>query len=638
MDFSIRIMAWAVLALPALTASLLLPAPRGQNLGLLSRMVLYAFLLIFSVQIPGFLEIAGLTEDWSIGKCLVVQVVFLLLAILKTRGAKRPQAERADFALRPWSNSRLPPYLIVAGLILALTYSVFLVNLVTSHPISFDALAYHLPLAVRWLQDNTMQISASADWRVSLPGNAEICMALLLATGHEFLAPLGNLLALCILLLASYEMAQACSRDREASFVSVLLLASLPILQNQAFSAYVDLFGSAFVLASVAFLWQAHVLSTQAEIRSEFYRLLMLAGLSAGIAVGTKPTFSVFVGLLALAFGWLTIKSRKLPYVGVVKVVALFVGCMALPVAFWVFRAIANTGNPVYPFAVHLGGFVNWPGVRPEYITPVDYDLTIVRSRAEWLMYPWIEWKSAPGELLIGYGMGSGLGAAFATFIPVGMLWWTWRLLRRGGKLLAQGEQVGAAQLSCLLMGWLALSAVAWWFLLHRMLRFGIPMLSVSCVLMAPFLVALNLAGTRVFRLLLLLSVASTCLLSLATPGFSLAKRLYTGDWTRSTFYALPNCHKDIPAGSTVLNLADSTKNFSLAGEDLDIRVIWSYDLPDVLTREFLREKSVDYVYEEDERVASMGAENLGVQLVCNESKTLRDGSTKSWRIWVVSE
>jgi hypothetical protein len=155
---------------------------------------------------------------------------------------------------------------------------------------------------------------------------------------------------------------------------------------------------------------------------------------------------------------------------------------------------------------------------------------------------------------------------------------------------------------------------------------------------MAPFLVALNLIGARVFRWLLLLSVTSTCILSVTTPVYSIARRIYTEDWTRSAFYGLPDCYKDIPAGSRVLNLADSTRNFPLSGEDLDIRVIWSYDRPDVFTNRFLREKSVDYVYEEEERVGSMGAENLGVRLVCSENKTLRDGSVKTWRIWAVSE
>jgi len=64
-------------------------------------------------------------------------------------------------------------------------------------------------------------------------------------------------------------------------------------------------------------------------------------------------------------------------------------------------------------------------GLDPSQITEPVYELNSVRHKSEWLVYPWTEWKKLTGYLKVPYGEGDGLGAAFAAFVPLGIVFFS---------------------------------------------------------------------------------------------------------------------------------------------------------------------------------------------------------------------
>ena len=71
-------------------------------------------------------------------------------------------------------------------LVVVVSYAIFTVNALTGFPRGeWDGLAYHLPVAVRWMQEGSFAIPSSREWHFSLPGNAEMIMMVLLGTGWQ---------------------------------------------------------------------------------------------------------------------------------------------------------------------------------------------------------------------------------------------------------------------------------------------------------------------------------------------------------------------------------------------------------------------------------------------------------------------
>src|SRR5207302_643253 len=103
--------------------------------------------------------------------------------------------------------AQLPTYILVSMVVLASSYSLFALDVFTSFPSGSDALIYHLPLALRWLQDGSLSLPASGVWPLSLPGNAEIIMMVLLSSGMQSGIVLVNLIAVAMLILSAYSLA-----------------------------------------------------------------------------------------------------------------------------------------------------------------------------------------------------------------------------------------------------------------------------------------------------------------------------------------------------------------------------------------------------------------------------------------------
>lgn len=217
--------------------------------------------------------------------------------------------------------------------------------------VDFDSLDYHLPLALAWYQSGRigpLHLSTPESPVATYPANAELLHAIgMAAFDRDVLTPVLNLGWLAIALGAVWIAGQARGR-RVAALAALVPLLVLPVVvQSQPGSALTDIASLAALLGAVALL-----------LRDDRDRMLLaVAGLAAGLAIGTKLTVSVAVLALTAV---LAIRLRR----GVLPWLAGL-----LPTAsFWFVRNIVVLGSPLPAVAL--------PGLPAQ-------DLALVRDRGQ---------------------------------------------------------------------------------------------------------------------------------------------------------------------------------------------------------------------------------------------------------------
>lgn len=594
----------------------------------LAGMVVWGVLVLLPVQAMAALQLLGGIAAIHLWALAGVQFAILTVSLMWVR--QRAKASKALDDSQRNDSSRLdgiPTYLWVSAVILGGSYLIFAANLFTSYPSGWDALAYHLPVALHWLQNGSLRIPSLSAWQYGLPGNAEIGMMLFLSTGREGLAPLVNVFALGLLGLSTYVIAMRLTRGNQPVALTVTVIAlSMPIVEFQAFSGYVDLFGSAFLMAAVALFLSSRDQAETAHGRRAWV-LVLLSAMACGVSIGTKPVFYVYAAVYCLAVAITLIRESAGDTRAVALGGALIVAGVLLPSVFWFGRAVAATGNPLFPMQVKVGEHVLLKGFAPSQITAQEFSDKFVRRRAEWLVYPWTEYLRNPGDQLIPYGEGSGTGAVFAAFIPLGLLFAMYR---------AGSRRSGGLETALLLI--CAGMAVVWWTSLQRMPRFGLPLLVLACVLSAPLLTVLQESAIRGFAILLLSCVVVTCGISAFVPLRELGGRMKNHAWQRNKVYGYPGMVDDLPPGTTLLNNTGVREaNFTLAGKKLSNRVIADFDVPNPITPEFLAERHVDFVVE----ASRADGGNAGFRETAQFAPAQRDGLSamaggKRWQFWPV--
>jgi hypothetical protein len=583
------------------------------------------------MHILAALQISGLLGRVSISSLAMTQAGILAASIIWSVLSSRSTPSRSVSNPQSW-----PKYLLITTALLAGSYALFAFNLFTSYPEGTDALAYHLPLALHWLQTGSLAIPASKAWRFSMPGNAEIGMMLLLATGNQSSAVLVNWIALAVLAISTYLLAQRIGHEnRLVSALIVLLLLSVPMVEFQTFSAYVDLFGTAFLVAAFAlFLCRGENQESKRQGGVQALgrpAVLFLSAAACGISLGTKPIYDLYGAayVASAAFSlWNNVIGSQRASRALATALTLLGAGVLLPSIFWFGRAYQETHNPLFPMRVAFAGHVIFPGNTGSQFFDEDFDLNFVHTRTEWLIYPWTEWKRNPGyPTMTSYGEGSGLGAAFASLVPAGIAFLLYGCLRRKTN-----------KLHVLLLLTLLVFSCAWWFPLRRIPRYGLPIVVLMCLMAAPLVGSLALHHTKAFWILFVSSLAATCVISTFVPFHELAGRLRTHRSTRADVYNYPPVLDRLAPGTCVMNATkQEERNFSLAGAALSNCVVTGFEVPPELTSQFLRENNVGYIAE----IVPKNANGLD-QSRLPELELLRDEVIKAdqysvrWRIWAV--
>jgi hypothetical protein len=219
-------------------------------------------------------------------------------------------------------------------------------------PLGWDALTYHLLKAGRWVQSGTFVSEAAPDawgyYEYFLPfGDVVWAWAMLPVGGDALLAPAGLLVWLSVV-LGAYAVARSLGIRQGAAVVGAAVVASVPTVINFVTAAYVEnLTASVFLLGAV-FVIRA----LQGLDRPSFVLAAAALGIGAGIKIVALPYLLVGFGLLAVEIvRTASLRSRLVPLVAACAVAA----AIALPPYV---RAWVETGSPIYPVAVSVGGRV----------------------------------------------------------------------------------------------------------------------------------------------------------------------------------------------------------------------------------------------------------------------------------------
>ena len=349
----------------------LLRIPMGGVRWLLAVLVLWEAIQIVPVQLLAGLQIAHLVPQLTMRMLAGMQIVILAGVWIWVKKQRTPAATTPPGS-QP--TARLPAYILVSMVVLAGSYGLFALDVFTSFPSGSDALIYHLPLALRWLQDGSLSLPASRVWPLSLPGNAEIIMMVLLSSGVQSGIVVVNLIAAMMLALSAYLLAMWTSNGNKVASVTVcVIVMSVPMIEFQTFSGYVDLFGTASLCAAFALVLGDGVVPVTKSYAVLESPLIFIAGLACGIALGAKLTLFLYVLIWAGFLFFVLWQGRSGRTKAVLRSTLLVCLGLLLPSSFWFARAAVQTGNPVYPVQVRIGRHIIFRGIEPSQIAGFNF-------------------------------------------------------------------------------------------------------------------------------------------------------------------------------------------------------------------------------------------------------------------------
>ncbi len=214
----------------------------------------------------------------------------------------------------------------------------------------FDSTWYHGPFAAGFFQSGdtwSLHFIAPQFLAWFYPANAELFHAAgMLAFGRDVMSPLLNLGWFLGCLLALWCIGRP-YRVAPWSLALGAIALSLPVLSDQAGEARNDIVGIFFLLAAVAVLLNAWPVRG-GDSRKLPTGALIVVGLAAGLAAGTKLNFLLPAAVLVLGLAVVAQRGSRWRALWVSGLAALAGG------GYWYLRNLVHTGNPL-PWFDHLG-------------------------------------------------------------------------------------------------------------------------------------------------------------------------------------------------------------------------------------------------------------------------------------------
>jgi hypothetical protein len=214
----------------------------------------------------------------------------------------------------------------------------------------FDSTWYHGPFAAGFAQSGDtwgLHFIAPQFLAWFYPANSEVLHTVgMLAFDRDLLSPLLNLGWFVGCLVAAWCIGRP-YRVAPWSLALAAIALSVPALQDQAGEARNDIVGIFFLLAAVAVALSTW--SSRVEGEKGFGPgALVVIGLAAGLAAGTKLNFLLPAGVLVAGLGVVAPGGRRLRSLAAAGLAALAAG------GYWYLRNLVHTGNPL-PWVKHLG-------------------------------------------------------------------------------------------------------------------------------------------------------------------------------------------------------------------------------------------------------------------------------------------
>lgn len=300
---------------------------------------------VFVVACTELLSLLGLLAFWPVVAVWLVLLAGLLLARRRRWGLSEPLEEESW--LPGWCGWRSwgAWCWVAAGLIVLLA----LVVAMASPPNTHDALSYHLPRQVRWMQMGQVRHYATDDMReLSFPPFAEfVQMHTLLLTASDAFVHLPQWGAYALTVLASALTCRALGRAWAAP-LAALLVACQPMAYIQAASPKND---PVLMFLMVVFGW----LAAAALVRGRCGLMhCLLMGAALGLAALTKSTATVLMLPVCLLVGVVLLYQHRAGALWRGTIIAIVA---AVLVAGHTTRNIQAFGHPMGPLNYEDGGF-----------------------------------------------------------------------------------------------------------------------------------------------------------------------------------------------------------------------------------------------------------------------------------------
>lgn len=318
---------------------------------------------LWTAMVVAILEVLGTIGALQRGVVLAVTAGVWAVGRLWLARRAGPDAEPPRWSWTP----RLPRSPVewgsaigVAALLAVLVVAV--VEAVSEPTLQFDALYYHLPIAVQWLQHGNTRLLPYIfpnGHAARFPAAFELIELWLLIPVHrDFLVQLAGLPGAALMMSGVALLARELGAGVRSALAGSLVVVTLPtVLVTQIGGDLTDLFMAGAVTACAGFIARYS--------RSGSVRDLVLAGATAGLAVASR--YQALVELLPLvAIAVVVLAVRPGPIRVALRAGAGAAATMLAVGGYFYVRNAAATGNPLYPkrWSLPLHPF---PGARQTY-------------------------------------------------------------------------------------------------------------------------------------------------------------------------------------------------------------------------------------------------------------------------------
>ncbi len=310
---------------------------------------------------------------------------------------------------------------------------------------SQDTVWYHMSFAGRFAQESQVgPILVTDPLKVVswfYPQNSELLHGIGISSfGHDILSPLINIGWLALCLLAAWCIGRP-YRVAPLTLAAAAVVLDTPMMVEQAGNAPSDTIALFFLLATIAILVNADAARRAAAGEGKPAAIgtapLIVAGLAAGLAIGTKITLLAAIGALTLALIYFAGPGNRLRFT------AIWSGALALPSAFWYLRNLVEAKNPLpwvqagplpgpdqldlYPRKPHtVTDYATDPGVWSDWFFPALDDrlgplwLLLLVGAVAGLVVLMLRGRSTMLRVLGGVGLVAMLAYAFTPLSAAG--------------------------------------------------------------------------------------------------------------------------------------------------------------------------------------------------------------------------
>ena len=273
--------------------------------------------------------------------------------------------------------------------------------------LDYDSLMYHLAAPAQYLRHGRI-VQLSYDHHTYFPLNTEMLFLLGLKLSGPVLAKLFHWLMLPLCCLTLIGVAER-HWSRRAGLLGAALFASLPLVQIEATTAYIDLALVAFTLLAFASLlrWMhgndnknhsdnggKNKNEEERNSKSDG-RWLVLCGVWCGFCLGTK--YFGLIPLFWMVVAALGVMGKRRAWQ--LKPLLSLIGLALLIGGGWYARNFWWTGNPVFPFAYGIFGGRGWTAPMAADYTASVSAFGFGRSPLDLV---WLPWRFSMSPLNVG--------------------------------------------------------------------------------------------------------------------------------------------------------------------------------------------------------------------------------------------